>query len=128
MGQTSSNASPSSTNPPNNQPSPIPPTDPPPQASIPNPFSIADSAGSQLRENLEYLHHQLMQHAGADFDIVTTTTLSYSQFLSYISKLNDMWGNLAILISCYYFKWAAVYPNNTLDVYLYIYSVSAYMG
>lgn len=52
--------------------------------------ALADSASSQLKENLESLHNQLMQHAGADFDIATTTTLSYNQFLTYIIKLNEM--------------------------------------
>nr|XP_053646999.1 uncharacterized protein LOC128698705 [Cherax quadricarinatus] len=46
---------------------------------------------NSLRENLESLHNQLMKHAGADYDIATTTTLTYDQFLSYITQLNQMW-------------------------------------
>ncbi|XP_071548063.1 RING finger protein 141-like isoform X1 [Panulirus ornatus] len=43
-----------------------------------------------LRENLESLHNQLMKHAGADYDIATTTTLTYDQFLGYITQLNQI--------------------------------------
>ncbi|KAK8731895.1 hypothetical protein OTU49_007318 [Cherax quadricarinatus] len=45
---------------------------------------------NSLRENLESLHNQLMKHAGADYDIATTTTLTYDQFLSYITQLNQI--------------------------------------
>ncbi|XP_068220727.1 RING finger protein 141-like isoform X2 [Palaemon carinicauda] len=48
------------------------------------------STGNPLRENLESLHNQLMKHAGADYDIATTTTLTYDQFLSYITQLNQI--------------------------------------
>lgn len=99
MGQTSSSATTSSTRRPSNTSTSSPNNPIYPSAanggastssSLPNASSIADSAGSQLRENLEALHNQLMQHAGADYDIATTTTLSYTQFLSYITKLNEM--------------------------------------
>ena len=43
-----------------------------------------------LRKNLENLHRQLMKHAGADYDIATTTTLTYDQFLEYITQLNQI--------------------------------------
>lgn len=43
-----------------------------------------------LRENLESLHNQLMKHAGADYDIATTTTLTYDLFLCYITQLNHI--------------------------------------
>lgn len=59
-------------------------------SGLPTAGTLADTAGFQLRENLESLHHQLMQHAGADFDIATATTLSYTQFILYITQLNDM--------------------------------------
>ncbi|XP_042218519.1 RING finger protein 141-like isoform X2 [Homarus americanus] len=45
---------------------------------------------NSLRENLESLHNQLMKHAGADYDIATTTTLTYDQFLGYITQLNQI--------------------------------------
>ncbi|KAF2359205.1 Zinc finger C3HC4 RING-type, partial [Trinorchestia longiramus] len=51
---------------------------------------LADSATHQLRGHLRCLHDQLMQQAGADYDIATATTLSYSQFLSYITRLNEI--------------------------------------
>ncbi|XP_063607322.1 RING finger protein 141-like isoform X1 [Penaeus indicus] len=43
-----------------------------------------------LRENLESLHNQLMRQAGADYDIATTTTLTYDHFLGYITQLNQI--------------------------------------
>lgn len=43
-----------------------------------------------ISQNLDAIHKELMKHAGADRDIVTTTTLSYSQFISYITKLNSL--------------------------------------
>lgn len=61
-----------------------------PSSGLPTAGALADTASTQLRENLEALHHQLMQHAGADFDIATATTLSYTQFISYITQLNDI--------------------------------------
>ncbi|MCL4129144.1 UNVERIFIED_CONTAM: hypothetical protein GTU68_024025 [Idotea baltica] len=43
-----------------------------------------------VTENINNLHSQLMSHAGADYDIATTTTLSYSQFVAYITELNKI--------------------------------------
>ncbi|KAK7084995.1 hypothetical protein SK128_004632 [Halocaridina rubra] len=51
---------------------------------------MGQSSSNPLRENLESLHTQLMKHAGADYDIATTTTLTYDQFLSYITQLNQI--------------------------------------
>lgn len=49
-----------------------------------------NNSSNPLRENLESLHNQMMKHAGADYDIATTTTLTYDQFLAYITQLNQM--------------------------------------
>lgn len=51
---------------------------------------MGQGSSNPLRENLESLHSQLMKHAGADYDIATTTTLTYDQFLSYITQLNQI--------------------------------------
>ncbi|XP_047741196.1 uncharacterized protein LOC108683278 [Hyalella azteca] len=51
---------------------------------------LAGSAGLHMRDHLRSLHDQFMQQAGADYDIATATTLSYSQFLFYITKLNEI--------------------------------------
>lgn len=53
-----------------------------------------NNSSNPLRENLESLHNQMMKHAGADYDIATTTTLTYDQFLTYITQLNQMWGSV----------------------------------
>ena len=63
-----------------------------------------NNSSNPLRENLESLHNQMMKHAGADYDIATTTTLTYDQFLTYITQLNQMWGSVALHTSqweCY---------------------------
>ncbi|XP_050735775.1 RING finger protein 141-like isoform X3 [Eriocheir sinensis] len=49
-----------------------------------------NNSSNPLRENLESLHNQMMKHAGADYDIATTTTLTYDQFLAYITQLNQI--------------------------------------
>ncbi|KAK8401063.1 hypothetical protein O3P69_002683 [Scylla paramamosain] len=49
-----------------------------------------NNSSNPLRENLESLHNQMMKHAGADYDIATTTTLTYDQFLTYITQLNQI--------------------------------------
>lgn len=51
---------------------------------------MGQGSSNPLRENIESLHSQLMRHAGADYDIATTTTLTYDQFLSYITQLNQI--------------------------------------
>ncbi|KAK3876869.1 hypothetical protein Pcinc_018381 [Petrolisthes cinctipes] len=51
---------------------------------------MGQGSSNPLRENLESLHSQLMKHAGADYDIATTTTLTYDQFLGYITQLNHI--------------------------------------
>ncbi|KAK4314744.1 hypothetical protein Pmani_013995 [Petrolisthes manimaculis] len=55
-----------------------------------NDYRMGQSSSNPLRENLESLHSQLMKHAGADYDIATTTTLTYDQFLGYITQLNHI--------------------------------------
>ncbi|MPC54900.1 hypothetical protein E2C01_048829 [Portunus trituberculatus] len=60
-----------------------------------------NNSSNPLRENLESLHNQMMKHAGADYDIATTTTLTYDQFLTYITQLNQIssWFCLSLLLS-----------------------------
>ena len=51
---------------------------------------MGQGSSSHLREPIESLHSELMRHAGADYDIATAGTLTYNQFLGYITKLNEM--------------------------------------
>ena len=61
-------------------------------SSIP---AMADSASLQIKENFEALQKQLNDR---DF---LSLTLTYNDFLSYITKLNEMW--VFIVMYCIFF-------------------------